>query len=102
MHVQEALTAAVADIAECEVPESLVRQMGEGECVSKRPCCLIASVQTCQWPCMTRYHRRPEYDADCRLFWEAGRVTPALAPNQMPSTCACLPAETVALGDSRC
>ena len=32
--MQDALTAAVAEIAECEVPESLVRQMGEGECAS--------------------------------------------------------------------
>ena len=34
--VQDALTAAVAGIAQCEVPESLVHQMGEGECVPGR------------------------------------------------------------------
>ena len=33
MAVQDALTAAVAGVAQCEVPESLVHQMGEGECV---------------------------------------------------------------------
>ena len=31
MCLQEALTEAVANISECEVPESLVKQMGEGE-----------------------------------------------------------------------
>lgn len=31
MRIQEALTEAVANIAVCDVPESLVRQMGEGE-----------------------------------------------------------------------
>ena len=46
MPAQDALTAAVAAIAECEVPESLVRQMGEGECAFE-PCANCLAPVSC-------------------------------------------------------
>ena len=39
MRIQEALTEAVANASVCDVPVSLIRQMGEGECVSPPPPC---------------------------------------------------------------
>ena len=43
--VQEALTKAVSDIAICDVPESLVQEMGEAEYVRHR--IILTSSRAC-------------------------------------------------------